>query len=73
MNGNYRVIDNELARKIIHEYDVFMKETRVKIDEIRRITMFSLKKLLQLEDGDVIEIQDDGTLRIISAKGIQNG
>jgi flagellar motor switch protein FliM len=42
-----------------------MKETRAKMDEIRRATMLSLKKLLKLKDGDVIEIQEDDTLRII--------
>jgi hypothetical protein len=73
MNGNYGVVNNEFARKIVHEYNVFMKETRGRIDETRRITMFSLKKLLKLEEGAVIEIQNDDTLRITPAEEIQNG
>jgi flagellar motor switch protein FliM len=73
MSGRYEAINNEFARKIVHEYNVFMKETRTKIDEIRRATMISLKKLLKLKDGDVIEIQEDDTLKIISAEEILNG
>jgi flagellar motor switch protein FliM len=73
MNGSYGVINNDFARKIVHEYNVFMKETRAKMDETRRITMISLKKLLKLKDGDVIEIQEDDTLKIIPAEEILNG
>jgi flagellar motor switch protein FliM len=73
MNGNYGIINNEFAKKIVYEYNAFMKETRTKIDETRRATMFSLKKLLKLKDGDVIDIQDDDTLRIIPAEEALNG
>jgi flagellar motor switch protein FliM len=73
MNGNYGIINNEFAKKIVHEYNVFMKETRTKIDETRRATMISLKKLLGLKDGDVIDIQDDDTLQIIPAEEALNG
>jgi flagellar motor switch protein FliM len=73
MKGNCVVINNEFAKKIVHEYNVFMKETRMKIDETRRATMISLKKLLKLKDGDVIEIQEDDTLRIIPAEEALNG
>jgi flagellar motor switch protein FliM len=73
MNGNYKIIDNDFARRIVHEYNVFMKDTRVKMDETRRATMISLKKLLGLKDGDVIEIHEDDTLKIISAKETVNG
>jgi flagellar motor switch protein FliM len=68
MNGHYGIINNEFARKIVHEYNVFMKETRAKMDETRRATMVSLKKLLKLKDGDIIEIKEDDTLRIMSAE-----
>jgi flagellar motor switch protein FliM len=70
MNGNYGIINNKFARKIVHEYNVFMKETRAKMDETRRVTIISLKKLLKLNDGDIIEIQDDDTLRIIPTEEI---
>jgi flagellar motor switch protein FliM len=73
MSGSYKTINNEFARKIVHEYNVFTKETRAKIDETRRATMVSLKKLLKLKDGDVIEIQEDDTLKIISAEEVLNG
>jgi urease accessory protein UreE len=73
MNGDYRSINNDFARKIVHEYNIFIKETRAKMDETRRATMISLKKLLKLRDGDVIEIQEDDTLQIISAEEISNG
>jgi U3 small nucleolar RNA-associated protein 14 len=72
MNGSYEAINNEFARKIVHEYNVFMKETRARIDETRRATMISLKKLLKLNDGDVIEIQEDDTFKIIPAKEMLN-
>jgi urease accessory protein UreE len=73
MNRNYRVINNEFAEKIVHEYNMFMKETREKMDETRRVTMISLKKLLKLKDGDVIEIKEDDTLQILSAEEAVNG
>jgi flagellar motor switch protein FliM len=66
MNKNYGVVNNGFTRKIVHEYNAFMEETRAKVEETRRATMISLKKLLKLKDGDVIEIQEDDTLRIIS-------
>jgi flagellar motor switch protein FliM len=72
MNENYGVINNEFARKVVHEYNTFMKETRMKANEAYRATMFSLKKLLKLNDGDVIKIQEDDTLQIISAEEIIN-
>jgi hypothetical protein len=73
VSGRYGIINNEFARKIVHEYNVFMKETRAGMDEIRRVTMVSLKKLLKLRDGDVIEINGDDTFRIIPAEEAING
>jgi flagellar motor switch protein FliM len=72
MNGNCRVVNNKFARKIVHEYNVFMKETRARMDETRRATMISLKKLLNLKDGDVIEIKEDGALQILSDEEAAN-
>jgi flagellar motor switch protein FliM len=73
MNGNYGLVSDKFARKIVHEYNMFMKETRTRMDETRRATMISLKKLLNLKDGDVIEVKEDDTLQIISAKEAANG
>jgi hypothetical protein len=73
MNRNYGVINNEFARKIVHEYNTFIRETREKMDETRRATMFSLKKLLKLKDGDVIEIKEDDTLQILPSEETLNG
>jgi flagellar motor switch protein FliM len=73
MNGHYGIINNEFARRIVHEYNVFMKETRVKLDETRRATMVSLKKLLKLKEGDIIEIREDDTLQIMPAEEKENG
>jgi flagellar motor switch protein FliM len=73
MNGNYGVVNNKFARKIVHEHNVFMKETRARINETRRATMVSLKKLLKLKDGDTIEIKEDDTFQIISAEETVNG
>jgi flagellar motor switch protein FliM len=70
MNTDYGVINNEFAGKIIREYTAFMKETRKKIDETRRATMLSLKKLLNLKDGDVIEINEDDSFKIITEEAI---
>jgi flagellar motor switch protein FliM len=69
----YEVVNNEFARKIVYEYNVFMKETSAKIDETRRATMISLKKLLNLKNGDIIEIQEDDTFKIVSAEEMLNG
>jgi urease accessory protein UreE len=72
-NKNYGVTNIDFAREITHEYNEFMKETQLMMDETRRATMISLKKILKLRDGDTIEIQDDDTFRIISAEEIRNG
>ena len=72
MNRNDRDTNKGFAREIVHEYNVFVKETRAKMDEVRRATSISLKKLLKLADGDVIEIQDDDTFKIVSAEAIQD-
>jgi hypothetical protein len=73
MSGKYGIIKDEFALKVVHEYNVFVKETLAKMEETRRATMLSLKKLLKLKDGDVIEIQRDGTLRIFPAQEMKNG
>jgi urease accessory protein UreE len=72
MNRRYEIITNAFARKIVHEYNVFIKETREKMNETRRATMISLKKLLKLKDGDIVEIKEDDTLKIISAEEAVN-
>jgi hypothetical protein len=73
MRGNYGIIENEFALKIVHEYRLFVKDTLEKINETRRATMVSLKKLLKLQDGDVIEIEKDGVVRVIPAQEVQDG
>jgi ribosome-binding protein aMBF1 (putative translation factor) len=73
MKGNCGMVNNKLARKIVHEHNVFMKYARARMDETRRVTMISLKKLLKLKDGDVIEIKEDDTLQIIPAEEMANG
>jgi hypothetical protein len=73
MSENYGTVNNDLAKKIVHEYNLFMKETREKMDEARRATMIALRKLLKLKDGDIIEIREDDTLQIIAAKETSHG
>jgi flagellar motor switch protein FliM len=73
MNGNYGIIKNDFALKIVHEYNAFVRETAAKMDEARRATMISLKKLMKLRNGDIIEIQDDDTLRVVPAREAKNG
>jgi hypothetical protein len=55
-------------KKIVSEYTNFMKKTSVLIDEAKRATVISLKKVLNLEDGDTILINEDGSLEIEAIK-----
>jgi hypothetical protein len=73
MTGNYGIIRNEFALKIVREYNLFVKETLAKMDETRRATMISLKKILNLRDGDVIEIHENDTLRVFPGQGGKDG
>jgi hypothetical protein len=72
MSRNYVTVKNEIALKIVRDYNAFIKETQEGINETRRATMLSLKKLLDLQDGDVIEIQEGGTLKVFPAQEAQN-
>ena len=56
--------ETQLIKKIALEYLDFMKETRQLIDDAKRATALSLRKLLKLKDGDFILINDDGSLEI---------
>jgi hypothetical protein len=51
-----KIVQNAVAQNIVKEYNKFMRETCEKINETKRATMLSLKQLLKLDDGDVIEI-----------------
>jgi lipase chaperone LimK len=53
-----------LIRKITSEYIDFMKKTSALIEETKRATVLALKKVLKLEDGDSILINEDGSLDI---------
>jgi len=53
-----------LIKRITHEYVDFMKKTSGLVDEVKRATVFSLKKALKLEDGSSIYVNEDGSLDI---------
>jgi len=53
-----------LIRKITSEYINFIKRTSVLVEETKRVTVFALKKVLKLEDGDQIIINGDGSLEV---------
>jgi hypothetical protein len=59
--------DTLLIKKIVREYTNFLKRASVSIDEAKRATVLSLKKVLKLEDGDSILIKD-GFLEIESKR-----
>jgi hypothetical protein len=56
--------DTLLAKKIAAEYISFTRKTSRMIEEVKRATIFSLKKVLKLKDGDIILIKEDGSLEI---------
>lgn len=53
-----------VSKKIVREYTDFLKRTSNLIDDVKRATVLSLKKVLKLEDGDSILIKEDGSLEI---------
>jgi hypothetical protein len=60
--------DTLLIKKITTEYIDFMKKTAVFIKETKRATVFALKKVLKLQDGDLILINEDGSIEITPAE-----
>jgi hypothetical protein len=56
--------DTRLIKEIVSEYMGFVKRTSVLVDEVKRATVISLKKVLKLEDGDSITVNEDGSLEI---------
>ena len=60
--------DALFIRKITSEYVSFMERTNGLIEETRRATVLTLKKALELEDGDQILIKDDGSIEVEKCK-----
>jgi len=54
-----------LIKKIANEYINFMKETKAIINETKRATVLALKKALNLQDGESILINEDGSIEIL--------
>jgi 5-methylcytosine-specific restriction endonuclease McrA len=54
----------KIIKKIVNEYTGFMRKTSGLIDEVKRATVLSLKNILKLEDGELIIINDDGSLEV---------
>ena len=65
---NERVIQDRRAKNIVREYNKFIKETKSKVDEVKKATMLSLKQLLNLSNGDVVVVYKDGNLGLIEGK-----
>jgi hypothetical protein len=53
-----------LIRKITGEYVNFMKTTSVLVKDVKRATVFALKKTLKLKDGELVLINEDGSVDI---------
>ena len=66
--GNERAIQDKRAKNIVREYNKFIKETKSKVDEVKKATMLSLKQLLNLSNGDVVVVYKDGNLSLIEGK-----
>jgi len=56
--------EKKLIRKITSEYINFMKKTSSLVEESKRATVLALKKVLNLKDGDLILINDDGSIEV---------
>ena len=56
--------EKKLIRKITSEYIKFMKKTSSLVEESKRATVLALKKVLNLKDGDLILINDDGSIEV---------
>lgn len=66
--GNERAIQDKKAKYIVREYNKFIKETKSKVDEVKKATMLSLKQLLNLSNGDVLVVYKDGNLSLTEGK-----
>jgi len=53
-------------KKVGDEYVSFMRETKVLINEAKRATVLALQKALNLQNGDQILIERDGSIKIES-------
>jgi hypothetical protein len=56
--------NTKLIKKIVREYISFTRKTSGLINEAKRATVLSLKKMLNLNEGDIILINEDGSLEI---------
>lgn len=53
-----------LVEKVVSEYQAFLKETDEMVQEVKRTTILSLGKLLDLKDGDTVLINPNGTVDV---------
>ena len=56
--------DTSLIKKITCEYIDFVKKTNAAIEETRKATVIALEKALNLNNGDKILINEDGSIEI---------
>jgi hypothetical protein len=56
--------ETKIVKKIVDEYTGFIRKTSVLMEEVKRATVLSLKKVLKLKDGELVTINDDGSLEI---------
>jgi IMP dehydrogenase/GMP reductase len=54
----------KVIKEIVNEYIGFMRKTSSLIEEAKRATVLSLRKVLKLEDGETILINMGGSLEI---------
>ena len=62
----------EFTRIIVNEYISFLKKTTEAVNEAKRATSILLKKVLNLQDGEVVLIEEDGSIEIESNNNQSN-
>lgn len=63
-----------VAQYVIEEYRKFLKETDGYVQEVKRATVLTLGKLLNLADGDIVSIHPDGSFDIVKKEAsMENG
>ena len=56
--------ETALIKEIVNLYSAFVKETSELIDDVKKATAMSLQKTLKLRKGEIILINDDGSLEV---------
>lgn len=55
---------DECMRAIVHEYVSFVKESHQIVHDTQRAAILAMGKIAGLNDGDVVEVHEDGSYKI---------